>query len=120
MHLANESQRASVETEAQLYCEMVNAGKPVASMQVPSPFAANVEMRCNAEECLTFTDYCETAPEWCVVFIYKEPFMLDVIKHSGQMTDASPLEIWFKGCMYGYPLAAIKEMVEQTVAQGKN
>ena len=106
-------QEMSAEVEAQLYCEMVNAGKPVASMQVPSSFAIGVEMQCKAEGCLTFTEYCEAAPGWCVVFIYKESFMADVIKHSRQMTDASPLEIWFKGCMYGYPLAAIKEMVEQ-------
>jgi len=42
--------------------------------------------------------------------------MLDVIRHSLSFHDETAVEIWFRGCMYGYPLAAIEEAVSGSLS----
>ncbi len=110
--------RDRVATEACIYCQLVTAGKPVASMQVPVDARDVVEAICRGYDCLTFCD-CSAGPDqWCVIYIYRESVMLDVIQHSLQFTDSSPLEIWFRGCMYGYPLSAIQAMANGDIPCG--
>lgn len=90
------------------YCQMVCAGKPVASCQVPDMLADDLLGLCEREGCLTYT--ANAARGWKTLFVYRRPFLKEIIKHSLSMTDASSVEVFFRGCMYGYDLATIEEM----------
>jgi len=114
-------QRAAIRQEAELYCHLVGTGKPVASIMCPRPLLRDVDEICQHQGCSTFVEPCRECPEWCLVFIYNVPVMLDVIKYSLRLTDASPFEVWVRGCMYGYSLSAIEEaaMWTRTASSGR-
>ena len=99
-------------SEAATLCDLVRSGKPVASVQVPLSLVEEVEAECLPNGCSVYCDLAAVDSGWCVVYIYRSPVMLDVIKHSLSFHDETTVEIWFRGCMYGYPLAAIEEMVD--------
>ncbi len=102
--------------EARLYCQQVQAGsKPVASMQLHNSCLKAVLAICT-ESRLRY--YCTNKgleeTEFSLVFIYKHKFLEHVIEHSLTMTDANPVEIFFRGCMYGYGINEIAEYIEMS------
>lgn len=102
--------------EAATLCDLVRSGKPAASVQVPLSLAEDVEVECRNAGCSAYHDLSEAASGWCVIYIYRSPVMLDVIRHSLSFHDETAVEIWFRGCMYGYPLAAIEEAVSGSLS----
>ena len=105
-------------SEAATLCCLVGSGKPAASVQVPVSLADEVEAECHRSGCLAYRDMGCVDAGWCVIYIYRSPVMLDVIKHSLSFHDETPVEIWFRGCMYGYSLAAIEEMSTREFSLG--
>lgn len=100
--------RVWYEGQAATYCEMVKAGKPVASVQVPTTIVDAIQQLCENEGCLT---YCaDSVPGWHCLFIYQRPFLKEIIEHSLSMTDANAVQAFFRGAMYGYEMTAIERM----------
>jgi hypothetical protein len=106
------SAEETLQSEAAIYCQQVSAGaKPVASMQLDGKYLDGILSMCRAQGVLTIVATNRVAPDWVTVFIYKRQFLKAIIEHSLNMTDHNAVEIFFRGCMYGYDMAAIEEMV---------
>lgn len=90
------------------YCYMVSTGKPVASLQIK---LAQLDEAIGPIIDYDLSYYVNNIDEtWCVLFIYKQPFMREIIKESLSMPYSVTSE-WFNGCMYGYSQEAIQNYI---------
>lgn len=121
MSVATDSrQRGSHEGVITAYCEQVGVGvKPVASCQIPLQYVDDAKRICENCGCLY---HIQEVPgyNWVMIYIYKRPFLLDIIKYSLTMNDADAVQIFFRGCMYGYEMAAIEKMAACAAVQRRD
>ncbi len=87
------------------YCFMVSRGKPAAQIMIPRELGClALEAVHSSHDCYGFIEEAETDGEWCNLWIYKRPFMLEIIQARRKAEKYLPaaLGFWLAGCLFGY------------------
>lgn len=96
-----------------LYCDLVQKGKPCACEAIQNRFADEAVKRIEKTfELKAYTE--ELYPGWKTIWVYKDEYMLEVIK----LLPEEPKTIfdhWVLGKAFGYSDEAIKNFLETKV-----
>ena len=92
-----------------LYCDLVQKGKPCACEAIQERYfeeASKIIINiCNLK---TYSE--DLAEGWKTIWIYKDDYMLDIIK-SLPSEPKTPYEHWILGKAFGYSDEAIREFI---------
>jgi hypothetical protein len=107
----NLEERSWVLGQVHVYCYLVSRGKPVATIMIRSEYVDDVlrEIDTQGFGCSGIVDLNE-ATGWVDIWIYCQPFMLEVIKAYREVCSDLPavLRFWITGCLFGYSQTAIE------------
>lgn len=93
--------------EISAYCLMVDRGKPAAVLPIKSAeIPAAYDWVTRVHNCKAYFE--PLAPRWMSLWIYKRPFMLEVIRRAPQKPKGL-LDHWYLGKLFGYSDEAIEE-----------
>jgi hypothetical protein len=97
-------------TKIDLYCDLVQKGKPCACEAIQERYFEEVDKRIkNLFGLKTYVE--DLAPEWKTIWIYRYEFMLEIIKLLPEEPKTT-FEHWVLGKAFGYSDEAIKNFLE--------
>lgn len=92
----------------QIYCEMVQKGKPAAMLPIQVRYANEAK---TIIQSYGLNEYMENlADQWLTLWIYKFPHILEVIKSMPQ-APKTVYDHWVLGKLFGYSEEAIREFI---------
>jgi len=92
-----------------LYCDLIKKGKPCSCEAIQERYFEETVIRIN--NMFGLKTYIENlVPEWKTIWIYKEDYMLEIIKLLPEEPKTS-FEHWVLGKAFGYSDEAIKEFI---------
>jgi len=98
-----------IKLKIDLYCEMVQKGKPCACEAIQERYFEEVNVVINTYNLKTYSE--NLAVGWKTIWIYKDDYMLDIIKSLPNEPKTS-YEHWICGKAFGYSDESIKEFIE--------
>ena len=99
-----------IKIKIDLYCDSVQKGKPCACEAIQERYFKEVSLR--IENTFGLKTYVEDlAPEWKTIWIYKDDYMLEIIKLLPE-EPKTRFEHWILGKAFGYSDEAIKNFLE--------
>ena len=91
-----------------LYCQMVQTGKPCASLAIQDRYVVEIVDEVDKFELRVYVE--DLAKGWKTLWIYKDEYMLDIIKSLPE--PKTKFEHWILGKAFGYSDEAIKTFLE--------
>jgi len=95
--------------EIDAYCYMVQKGKPAAMVSVHERYLKEaIALVTRLHGLKVYTE--NLTAEWAILWIYRYPHILEVIKSVPQVPD-TVFDHWLLGKLFGYEEAAIQEFL---------
>ena len=91
-----------------LYCQMIHVGKPCASLAIQDRYVEEIVDRVDNLKLKTYVE--DLSNGWKTLWIYKDEYMLDIIKSLPE--PKTKFEHWILGKAFGYSDEAIKVFLE--------
>ena len=99
-----------IKLKVDLYCDLIKKGKPCACEAIQSRYIEEIVNR--VDKSFGLKVYVEElAAEWKTLWIYKENYMLEIIKSLPEEPKTN-FEHWILGKAFGYSDEAIKNFLE--------
>lgn len=96
-----------------LYCYMVERGKPCSCEAIQDRYTGEIIKR--VEKSFGLKTYVEDlTPEWKTIWIYKDDYMLEIIK-SLPKEPKTVFDHWILGKAFGYSDEAIKNFLKSKI-----
>lgn len=110
----------SIAAELNIYCYLVERGKPAAMLPVQTRYVDEATRIIKNNGLNSYVTH--LTEEWSTVWVYKYPYLLDVIKMTPQAPKTT-FDHWVLGKLFGYSEEAIQDFILQfsksrTIAPG--